>query len=115
MIPIDGYSDISIIDVRSESRTRSRVVNLGPFTPASVPLPAPHSARPTNNRQQLTGVRYKHGHLAQRSRPQNTVGRRTLLEPSEFNNRLQRRLTTTSEDYKQNLLVWCICELIDLN
>ena len=36
MIPIDGYSDISIIDVRSESRTRSRVVNLGPFTPASV-------------------------------------------------------------------------------
>ena len=91
MIPIDGYSDISIIDVRSESRTRSRVVNLGPFTPASVPLPAPHSARPTNNRQQLTGVRYKHGQLAQRSRPQNTVGR-TLLEPSEFNNRLQRRL-----------------------
>ena len=93
MIPIDGYSDISIIDVRSESRTRSRVVNLGPFTPASVPLPAPHSARPTNNRQQLTGVRYKHGHLAQRSRPPNTGGRRTILQPSEVDSALLRKCT----------------------
>ena len=109
IIPIDGYNDISMLDDRSESRTRSRLVD--PVSSIHPCLCPPH---PAPQPRVLRWVR-RHGHLAQRSigicRPQNIRPKtKTVDEEPPKVNHLRGWRPKDGNNYGQLLPCWLMIE-----